>query len=1270
MEGKVSTLNIVTWNCHSLYANLSPFKIFLYSTKPHIVCLCETWLVEDRLPAFVNYTSFFVCRPQRNGGGLAILARNDLCVARKNIDAFPDGHLECQAVSVSGVHDCIDILNVYNPLYNVSAEEYMFYFQQLTAPNIVVGDSNAHHGLWSSKGRSNVSGNNLITALYSFPDLCLLTPRDFHTYFHVPTRQFSTLDLCFLSSELFSLANLSSLDDLGSDHVPLLISLNFAPIIVKFQTRQRWIFGQNDQWAIWRAALPPSVPVADFQSNYDLFAERLLDASLHTFKMTSGCPSPKYSKVWWTARCSALISERKRAKNLFHRHPTNDNLIFLRQVEARVKSAVKTAKKDSFKQFCNVLNRCTPTSLIWQRIGQLRGKSPRQVTMPLVVGGTALTHPTDKANALADHYELLFNKSSHQVDSQTLLLPVSLALLDDSLCDYNSPITMAELSCAIQMSRATAPGHDLIHNTMFQNMPDDYREWALSICNQSFDSSSLLPSWKLAHLNPIVKPLKDASFCNNFRPLSLLQCFSKLMGRIINRRLNYHLESGSYFSRTQAGFRKRLCTFDQIARLEQVIRHSLATRSYCIAIFFDLSGAYDSIYHLGLLYKLSRRGVKGKLLRWVKDFLTERTFQVLLGGSLSSTRPITTGVPQGSVLSPTLFNVMLADLPSTPHVHMAEYADDIVVFATGWNYDMLCQNVQLQVDRVHAWMQRWGFTLNPAKTKGMIYALVSHRIPNITLGDSAVEFVRSHKYLGLTFDAPRLSWGDHLSYLKGSCLGRVNLLKSVSGSHWGADRSVLLQFYNSFIRSKLDYGSIFYSTASKTSLSTLDKIQNMCLRIALGVKSTTPILSLEAESNIPPLQIHRLNVLFRYMSRFTELPSDLPVTQELLASSYKFCHIQWSSHARVAPVMVRGRQLLKTSQFPFILCPSASLISPCPPWFDLNSIICTDFTALPVRYLSPLTAQQVLMHLLDSTYGHYLAIYTDGSRLTEPDVSVGAAVVVQQGNTFVSFKWKLPHYSSILGAELYAIFRALQYLKVNSSVSVCGVVILSDSQSGLELIKSPCPSNYVSLVLSIHDLVMSLLPRFPVRFQYVPGHKNIIGNEEADKEAKLAHDLTQVTPFSLSAQDRNYHFRFYVTKYWQQYYDQEVLDSGRGAFLRMIKPCLAHWPWATHESRLVETAMAKLRVGHANVASYLYRINKRESPQCACGQAETIPHLLLLCVQYSTPRSLLQQSLISLDVGFTLVNLLGGGPYDPSIQALIVSAVVKFLVDCRRLSTL
>ena len=666
--------------------------------------------------------------------------------------------------------------------------------------------------------------------------------------------------------------------------------------------------------------------------------------------------------------------------------------------------------------------------------------------------------------------------------------------------------------------------------------------------------------------------------------------------------------------------------------------------AYCVVIYFDLTNAYDNIFHMGLLYKLSRMGVRGRLLHWLREFLSDRTFQVYFEGSLSAVCPITSGVPQGAVLSPTLFNVMLSDIPSAPHVHVAEYADDLAIFANGWNYESLCRSIQVQVDRLHAWTQRWGFTLNPVKTKGMVFSLLSHATPVVRLGNEVIDFVGRHKYLGLHFDSPRLSWKSHISYLREACLGKVNMLKSISGSYWGADREILLQFYTSFVRSKLDYGSVFYSTASKSALVPLDKIQNMCLRIALGVRKTSPILSIEAESNIPPLSVHRNRVLFNYFMRLIDLPSGIPVVSELLQSFHKFSHIQWTPPIRAAPLFIRARTLLLDYKFPYNVFPSSSLLSSYPPWFALNNLICTDFIALPVRYTSPLTAQQMMKHILEEKYKDFCAIYTDGSLTIGEEASVGAAMVVWTGTGFMAMCWKLSRYSSVLGAELYAIYRALKYVKVNRLISVPGVVICSDSKSSLDLIMNSSPSNYVSLIYDIHGLLLELNDRFPVLLQFVPGHKGITGNERADQEAKLAHDLDIVTPFPLSAQDKKYHFSVLLIQSWQAEWERNVQESGKGRFLRCIKPVLGFWPWASHSSRLVETTLAKLRIGHANVALHLYRFEKLDTPQCSCGATETIEHMFLLCPTFSAQRLALQQSLNSINIPCSLVNLLGGGP--------------------------
>ena len=113
--------------------------------KPHIVCLCETWLKENRLSKFINYACNFYIRPQHNGGGLALLIRNDVCVAEKALNLFPNGNLEVQALTVLGDKNKIDILNLYNPNGTVISNEFKHYFNQLNNEKVIVGDFNAHN---------------------------------------------------------------------------------------------------------------------------------------------------------------------------------------------------------------------------------------------------------------------------------------------------------------------------------------------------------------------------------------------------------------------------------------------------------------------------------------------------------------------------------------------------------------------------------------------------------------------------------------------------------------------------------------------------------------------------------------------------------------------------------------------------------------------------------------------------------------------------------------------------------------------------------------------------------------------------------------------------------------------------------------------------------------------------------------------------------------------------------------------------------------------
>ena len=223
---------IVNWNCHSLYTKLSYFKLRLYTEKPHIVCLCETWLKKNRLPSFINYKHFSICRPVRAGGGISILVRNDLCVSDLKLIGFAQGNLEVQAVTVHGQGRKLDIMNLYNPGKSIAVKEFEHYFSQLGQSRIIVGDFNAHNHMWDIVSVENATGSHLADVLLNDPSLCLLTPLNMPTYYHVPTRQFSTLDLCIVSVDLYSQSNICTGEDIGSDHAPVYTEINFSPLLL------------------------------------------------------------------------------------------------------------------------------------------------------------------------------------------------------------------------------------------------------------------------------------------------------------------------------------------------------------------------------------------------------------------------------------------------------------------------------------------------------------------------------------------------------------------------------------------------------------------------------------------------------------------------------------------------------------------------------------------------------------------------------------------------------------------------------------------------------------------------------------------------------------------------------------------------------------------------------------------------------------------------------------------------------------------------------
>ena len=1265
-----NNLKLLLWNCHSLYNKLSHFKIHIYVNKPHVICLTETWIKSDRLPSFVGYSSYYNLRDQQGGGGTVILIRNDVCTYNKQIKIYKNGFLEIIAITIYNKNnDPIDIMNVYNANFDVTKAEFNHYFNQLSNKTIVVGDFNAKSYMWDTKSIPNMSGNNLVDSLLDFPDLCLLTPINYPTYFHVPTRSYSTLDLCFVSSNLLPNASIKLGEDLGSDHSPINILFNFKPENTVIKNKTRWIFNKGGSWSQWRETLPKAPDSDNFRTDYDDFKANIALTSEQIFKRSNEVVNSKFSAPWWNKKIAQLVECRHKAKNLFRKHPTDNNLVSLRKAEALTKYEIKKAKKEAFHDFAGSINERTPVKKVWTFLNKLSKKKTNKQIIPIIQNNEIYTKSEEKVEIIANHYEKIFNYKLSLQDPVPLLVPLSLALNSDVDRAYNLPFSYAEILAAIKLLKNTSEGYDGVHNLMLKNLPTNYIKSCLNIINKSYLLSEIPDSWKKAVIIPIAKPEKDLTAPCSYRPISLLPCFAKLVEKLICSRLTYHLENNNCLSSSQGGFRRRMNTQYQVAIYEHNIRVALKSKKICLAVFIDLSSAYDLVWHTGLLYKLAMCNVEGKMLKWISEYLKNRKYKVFHEGMYSSERNVTSGVPQGAVISPILFNVMLADLPIGDDVNNIIYADDLLIYAVGEDINELSEKLQLQVNAISKWTKLWGFQINLKKTKAMFHSLKKVVTNSLYLDGSEIPFTRTHKYLGIVFDGPRLTWHNHISQLKTKCLPHMNVMKCIGHSNWGADRNILLRYYVAVIRSKMDYGCAFYSTASNTNLQCLNVIQNSCIRIAIGARKTSPINSIEVESNIWPLKLQRQYIMCQEYFRMIELPTNVNVVKIFHDNFFDPDSNNYRSPLRVPPFIVRITDLLRDLNFP-LPCGSNSdtLISPFPPWLDLDNIFITHFSDLNVKIQSNKQIVTLFQYLKYEVYNNYLEIYTDGSKVYHPHDSTGAAFVICANRFNIVQKFKLSPLHSILAAELVAIFKALEYIKNSySTITEKGLVIYTDSLSGVSLLKNLKLNNYSELVFSIHRLILDINDNYPVAIQYVPAHNGIKGNELADKFAKESHNNESVLEMKVSKLDYNRKVKGELRNRWQGDLVQAVNSTSKGKFLLKIKPKIGYWSWSSHKVRRIETALCRLRLGHAGLNNHLYRFNMKDTNLCDCGEEETISHYFLSCPLHDIHRNEMINSLNILNVPLVLADILGGGEHVEAVQHKIINIIAIYLSNTKKM---
>ena len=577
-----------------------------------------------------------------------------------------------------------------------------------------------------------------------------------------------------------------------------------------------------------------------------------------------------------------------------------------------------------------------------------------------------------------------------------------------------------------------------------------------------------------------------------------------------------------------------------------------------VGVFLDIEKAYDMVWHHGLLLKLSRLGVQGRLFSFLENFVCERSIRVvyLYIGILSDSHPVSTGLPQGSILSPTLFTIYNNDIFDglPPGFRFSMFADDCAFWARSHDFDMLCHRVQRAFNVVDRCCSDFGLLVSGGKSSFVVFS--KRKVPyepHFVVGQQRVAYKTSVKFLGMVFDN-RLTWEKHIRYVADKVVPALSLMAILSHTSWGSDRSLLLRIYFVMVRSVLDYGCFLYSTASQTSLLILDRVQYKAIRLCIGALRCTRVDQLEVESSVLPLWLRRMQMGLCYLAKVFVI-LDHPVSVGF-RNYYPFDFYNIRPH----PLPFYGRALvllgdrrdyfLSMGQF----SERGKYIFPCCKFdLSLSNLVkgCTSEVVYRARF----------SELLDSYVG-YSFIFTDGS---VEGARCSSAFWVE--NVGYSWSSRLTDGLCIFTAELFAISQAVAYIA--RQVPGC-FAIFCDSLSVVLALKSAKILHYL-----VHDVLQSLsqLVGYTVFIVWIPGHRGSLGNERADALARRALLAGDVVDVSVSLVEWRTNVRRDVLLQWQNNW------SLQHSWLRNIKPSVGRWLTASRYSRREEVVLSRLRLG-------------------------------------------------------------------------------------------
>ena len=1086
--------------------------------------------------------------------------------------------------------------------------------------------------------------------------------------YHGPTTIHGTTpDLVITTAAQAEKTDIEILDYCGDVHFAINFFINTPLKLSKENFKPSYKY-EEANWDVFEEELDKVIK-SEYKKPNDLNEGIVFINSAFQSAMDKSIPKTKFSKkpyrCWfWNKECSQAMNKTRKLKNAVRnqrrRGVYKPNIVEERKKAEEEELAVfEKARSDAW-------NRKLQRLVLDKNVSGLRKTILSIFNDGVPPLGPCVEDPQAKANELAKQFS---SRCQNSIIPDSIRTP-----LDDSCAttwqiinDYeaieslsDNPITLSEVEEAIRCNKKSTPGSDGIPYLVTCHSTTLMIKVLLDFFNLSFEKRKLPDLWKLADMLGIPKPLDKGAF----RPITLLAVLCKIMEKIIERRI---ITVQQPFSNNTFGFQPDLGTSDAlvcfVAQSSVVLKrcschvannpkleakdkkdehvHVKAAARANIYIKFDFSKAFELARPEIICYNMVRKGISGKILSWVKDYILERKGRVKFDGCFSEYVLFENGTPQGSILSPNSFNriventLVSSDYPKS--VSLGGYADDVklqlkkpvIVKSLNTNCKSVLET-QTAIDIFTKRSRDQGLILNIPKTYADYIGSAIPRdcLPTFTSNEKEIPWaydIEDKRYLGVYFDR-NLTFQDHVDMVEKKVAHDIGLLKMMAGASDGTSTLTMLKFYIMCIRPKIEFGIVCMLGMDSSALNKLEVIQNNCLRMILGVRRDVPIPILHIETGCLPIRERRDLLTLRFFGKLRMNHENHPLLDIFYSSGYMQDEHLYpdTNYCKQLAKLCKGFSAFKEeiafedfSDDPLLHIPTfIPKRAPSPPWQD-NDDITIEILSNPKakNLLSPEEKEDLAM-LHNNFINDFLqspdslAVFTDGS--IDDDKNAGYGIYITDGRDSLEESCgRLASHCGTVTVELKAIEKALSLIKSERYLSFRNILIFSDSQGALAQIGQTNPSENIRIYYHIMDLISMIQDTGAhITFRYVPSHVGVEGNEIADSLAKKGAELQEPTD---SIDNTFSYFKCECNKYINSQYDTLIRntasDSTSLARYLHINPNLS-MPILNAGSRMEQLIINNLRSHSLNKCTHYCP----DIPICTyCSEPFDAVHYLFEC---------------------------------------------------------